>query len=256
MDIGSKYYIVLIGPKYPVNVGIIARTMLNFSFKKLVLISPEESVLKSSKLYAARGAEIVENQLVYSDLTEALRELKPAVSIGTSGKIAPKSLLRQYVSPREMVRLCRPLDGKVLLVFGREDIGLKKEELSQLDYVVHIPSSNEYSVLNLAVSASILMYEIFIDHTGGRVKGLRRPASREIIDRIYVEAEEIFNSLSLPEVKKNVVMRSLKNIIGRSAPSAKEAGSILWFFRKMRLRIGILKKESKDYVFKQSDSIS
>lgn len=241
MDIGSKYYIVLVGPKYPVNVGIIARTMLNFSFRKLVLINPGEKVLESSRLYAARGAEIVENQLVYKDLTEALQDLKPSVSIGTSGKIAPKSLLRQYVSPKEMVELCRPVEGKVFLVFGREDIGLKNEELSQLDYVVHIPSSSEYSVLNLAVSASILMYEIFVDHMGKRVRSLRRPASREIIERIYVEAENIFNSLDLPEAKKNSVMRSLRNIIGRSTPSAKEAGSILWFLRKTRLRIGMLK---------------
>ncbi|MBO3769638.1 MAG: TrmJ/YjtD family RNA methyltransferase [Thermoproteota archaeon] len=241
MDIGSKYYIVLVGPKYPVNVGIIARTMLNFSFRKLVLINPGEKVLGSSRLYAARGAEIVENQLVYRDLNEALKDLRPSVSIGTSGKIAPKSLLRQYVSPKEMVELCRPVEGRVFLVFGREDIGLKNEELSQLDYIVHIPSSSEYSVLNLAVSASILMYEIFIDHMGKRTKGLRRPASREIIERIYVEAENIFNGLSLPEARKNSVMRSLRNIIGRSTPSAKEAGSILWFLRKTRLRINMLK---------------
>lgn len=241
MDIGSKYYIVLVGPKYPINVGIIARTMLNFSFRKLVLINPGEKVLESSRLYAARGAEIIENKLVYKDLEEALQDLKPSVSIGTSGKIAPKSLLRQYVSPKEMVELCRPVEGKVFLIFGREDIGLKNEELSQLDYLVHIPSSSDYSVLNLAVSASILMYEIFVDHMGKKVRGLRRPASREIIERIYVEAENIFNSLNLPEVRKNSVMRSLRNIIGRSIPSAKEAGSILWFLRKTRLRIGMLK---------------
>lgn len=246
MDIGSKYYIVLVGPKYPINVGIIARTMLNFSFRKLVLISPGEKVLESSRLYAARGACVVEDPIVYNDLEEALCELKPSVSIGTSGRTACKSLLRQYVSPKEMVELCRPVEGRVLLVFGREDIGLKNEELSQLDYVVHIPSSSEYSVLNLAVSASILMYEIFIDHTGKRVKSMRKPASREVVERIYMEVDTIFNSLGLPEVKKNVVMRSLKNIIGRATPSAKEAGSILWFLRKTRLRIGMLKEGKQE----------
>jgi tRNA (cytidine32/uridine32-2'-O)-methyltransferase len=251
MDIGSKYYIVLVGPKYPVNVGIIARTMLNFSFRKLVLIGPEKNVLDSSKLYAAKGAAIIEGQLVYDDLKQALRELNPSVSIGTSGRLASKSLLRQYVSPREMVELCGHVEGRVLLVFGREDIGLKNEELSQLDYVVHIPSSSEYSVLNLAVSASILMYEIFMDHVGRRARGLRRPASREIVDRIYAEAETIFDSLVLPEVKRSVVMQSLRNIVGRSTPSAKEAGSLLWFLRKTRLRIEMLKRRVGDYVFKQ-----
>ncbi|MBO3842111.1 MAG: TrmJ/YjtD family RNA methyltransferase [Candidatus Brockarchaeota archaeon] len=241
MDIGEKYCIVLVGPKYPVNVGLVARTMMNFSFRRLVLVSPAKEVLESSRLYAAHGAAIIEKQLVYQDLSQALRELKPSVSIGTSGRKASKSVLRQYVSPREMVELCRPLEGRVFLVFGREDIGLKNEELSQLDYVVHIPASSKYSVMNLAVSASILMYEVYMG-SAANVKPLRRPASREIVDRIYVETQNIFSTLNLPEVKKNVVLRSLKNVIGRSAPSAKEAGSILWLLRKIRLGIEALKK--------------
>ncbi|MBO3808709.1 MAG: TrmJ/YjtD family RNA methyltransferase [Candidatus Brockarchaeota archaeon] len=241
MDIGEKYCIVLVGPKYPVNVGLVARTMMNFSFRRLVLVSPAKEVLESSRLYAAHGAAIIEKQLVYEDLSQALRELKPSVSIGTSGRKASKSVLRQYVSPREMVELCRPLEGRVFLVFGREDIGLKNEELSQLDYVVHIPASSKYSVMNLAVSASILMYEVYMG-SAANVKPLRRPASREIVDRIYVETQNIFSTLNLPEVKKNVVLRSLKNVIGRSAPSAKEAGSILWLLRKIRLGIEALKK--------------
>jgi TrmH family RNA methyltransferase len=241
MDIGNKYYVVIVGPKYPVNIGIVARTMMNFSFRKLVLVSPGKEVLESSKLYAAHGAEIIEKQIVYEDLSQALRELKPSISIGTSGRKASKSLLRQYVSPREMVELCRAVEGKVFLVFGREDIGLKNEELSQLDYVVHIPASSEYSVMNLAVSASILMYEVFTDSAIKR-KSLRRPASREITSRIYVETQNIFSTLNLPEVKKRVVIRSLQNVIGRSAPSAKEAGSILWFLRKTRLGIEIMKQ--------------
>ncbi|MBO3754819.1 MAG: TrmJ/YjtD family RNA methyltransferase [Candidatus Brockarchaeota archaeon] len=241
MDIGEKYCIVLVGPKYPVNVGLVARTMMNFSFRRLVLVSPAKEVLESSRLYAAHGAAIIEKQLVYQDLSQALRELKPSVSIGTSGRKASKSVLRQYVSPREMVELCRPLEGRVFLVFGREDIGLKNEELSQLDYVVHIPASSKYSVMNLAVSASILMYEVYMG-SAANVKPLRRPASREIVDRIYVETQNIFSTLNLPEVKKNVVLRSLKNVIGRSTPSAKEAGSILWLLRKIRLGIEALKK--------------
>jgi TrmH family RNA methyltransferase len=246
MRIGDKYYIVLVGPKYPVNVGIVARTMMNFSFRKLVLVCPAKDVLESSRLYAAHGAEIIEDKLVYEDLSQALRELKPSVSIGTSGRKASKSLLRQYVSPKEMVELCRPLEGRVFLVFGREDAGLKNEELSQLDYVVHIPASSEYSVMNLAVSASILMYEVFSDSARGRLENLRRPASREIVDRIFSESEEIFSILSFPEVKKNVVLRSLRNVIGRSAPSAREAGSLLWFLRKTRLRVEALRKKQEE----------
>ncbi|MEM2998587.1 MAG: hypothetical protein QW542_06540, partial [Thermoproteota archaeon] len=85
-------------------------------------------------------------------------------------------------------------------------------------------------------------YEVYMG-SAARVKSLRRPASREIIDRIYVETQNIFSALNLPEVKKNVVLRSLRNVIGRSAPSVKEAGSILWLLRKIRLGIDALKRD-------------
>jgi TrmH family RNA methyltransferase len=241
MDIESKYYIVLVGPKYPVNVGIIARSMANFSLRKLVLVDPRKEVLEHSKLYAAHGARIIENRMLYEDLSQALQELKPSITIGTSGRKPSKSPLRQYVSPKEMVELCGPVEGRVFLVFGREDIGLKNEELSQMDYIVHIPASSEYGVMNLAVSASILMYEVFMNYMGGRFKVLRRPASKEVMDRIFVEADRIFSALGLPEVRRKTVSRSLRNVMGRSAPSAKEAGSILWFLRKTRLGIEHLK---------------
>ncbi|MGQ9596810.1 MAG: RNA methyltransferase [Thermoproteota archaeon] len=237
LGIGERYYIVLVEPKFPVNIGIVARTMANFSFGKLVLISPRKEVLEASRLYAAHGTKIIENWLVYEDLSQASRKLNPSISIGTSGRKASKSLLRQYVSPKEMVELCKSIDGRIFLVFGREDIGLKNEELSQLDYIVHIPASNEYSVMNLAVSASILMYEIFMSLMEGGTRKLRRPASKDVVNKVYEEVEKIFSAASLPEVKRKTVVRSLKNIIGRSAPSVKEAGNILWFIRKTRLRI-------------------
>ncbi|MGQ9478484.1 MAG: RNA methyltransferase [Thermoproteota archaeon] len=237
MSIESKYYIVLVAPKFPVNVGLVTRTMANFSLRKLVLVSPSIDVLESSRIYAAHGASILENLLVYKSLYDAINEIKPSMSIGTSGRKASKSLLRQYVSPKEMVNLCSQVEGKVFIIFGREDIGLKNEELSLMDYVVHIPASSEYSVLNLAISASILMYELFTSYQGERLKMLRRPASKNIVNRIYDEIDRIFLTAGLPEVKKQAVIRSFKNILGRSSPSVKEAGSMLWFMRKTRLKI-------------------
>ena len=46
------------------------------------------------------------------------------------------------------------------LVFGREDSGLSNEELRLCHWHVHIPTSAEYSSLNLAAAVQILCYEL------------------------------------------------------------------------------------------------
>jgi len=49
MEIREKYRIILIGPKYPVNVGTIASIMMNFLFRKLVLVYYALKVFKKKQ---------------------------------------------------------------------------------------------------------------------------------------------------------------------------------------------------------------
>ena len=49
----------------------------------------------------------------------------------------------------------------VSILFGREDRGLTNEELQLANTHIEIPANPEYPVLNLAMSAQILCYEIF-----------------------------------------------------------------------------------------------
>ena len=46
------------------------------------------------------------------------------------------------------------------IVFGREDRGLKNEELHKCTYHVHIPANPDYSSLNLAAAVQVLCYEV------------------------------------------------------------------------------------------------
>ena len=46
-------------------------------------------------------------------------------------------------------------------MFGREDRGLTNEELQLANTHIEIPANPEYPVLNVAMSAQVLCYEIF-----------------------------------------------------------------------------------------------
>ena len=60
------------------------------------------------------------------------------------------------------------LNGKVAIVFGREDRGLTNEELGLCNFHVHIPSDPEYSSLNLSQAVQILAYEIRLSYLQDR----------------------------------------------------------------------------------------
>jgi tRNA C32,U32 (ribose-2'-O)-methylase TrmJ len=50
--------------------------------------------------------------------------------------------------------------GRVALLFGREDTGLTTEAIEQCRLLIRIPTRAEYPALNLAQSALVIMYEL------------------------------------------------------------------------------------------------
>lgn len=74
--------VVLVEPEGPVNIGMIARTMKNFGFSRLVLVNP--NLTEESYAYAAHAKDILENALIVESFEEALGLFDLAV--GTTGK--------------------------------------------------------------------------------------------------------------------------------------------------------------------------
>ena len=69
-----------------------------------------------------------------------------------------------FISPRAVARDIADISqkNKVALLFGPEDTGLANEELRLCHAVVTIPTSREFTSLNLSHAVMILCYEIFI----------------------------------------------------------------------------------------------
>ena len=52
-------------------------------------------------------------------------------------------------------------NSKTSIIFGREDRGLTNDELQKANKHILIPSSDEYPVLNIAMSVQVIAYEIY-----------------------------------------------------------------------------------------------
>ena len=71
----DKISIILVDTQLPENVGLVARSMYNFGFTNLKLVSPKLQRPSEKALAVAVDAKnIVENIKVYSSLREALSD--------------------------------------------------------------------------------------------------------------------------------------------------------------------------------------
>ena len=151
--------IVMVGTKFPENVGMAARACANMGCGHLTLAAPfwwdKE---KARPLATAKGEPLLEALQVAPSLTDALR---PSVlTIGTTARTGGwrQSLLTPEKAALEMAPLLHAGE-RVTIVFGPEDRGLNNEEIEQCQRLVCIPTAGTASSLNVAQAVLILTYE-------------------------------------------------------------------------------------------------
>lgn len=209
--------VVLVEPRYGGNVGSVARVAKNFGLRDVALVDPP--VLGGeARQFAAGAADVLANARVLNDLS--LLDDHDLV-VGTSGVRAEGDKNHNRVplhTPAELAGKLEGTSGDVALVFGREDTGLRNEELDRCDLFVSIPTSEEYPVMNLSHAVAVVLYEIR-DLEPGSVER----APRQVLDRVYSEAEDLVRSSPHPGHKKERSSDMLKGILGRADLTAREA---------------------------------
>ena len=146
--------VVLVRPKNPVNVGSIARVMAAFGIEKLIIVSDEKRFqeVTSAKKVASGGVHVLNNAIRVNSLKEV-----PGKKVGTISVFDNRRYGFKLVPITELPKI----SGRYYLVFGSESKGLSKEELELCDVVSTIPTNDKYGVLNLAISATLYIYEIY-----------------------------------------------------------------------------------------------
>ena len=140
--------IVLQKPRYPENIGSVARAMQNMGLNRLTVVAPMDFDLQRIlRLATHSAADIVKKALISDNLADALAACHFVV--GTTARMGrqrqmlqtPEKLAGQLVSISQ--------NNRVAVVFGPEDKGLSNEELRHCHALVNIPTA-EFSSINLA----------------------------------------------------------------------------------------------------------
>jgi len=201
-----KIKVIFVEPEYELNIGLSARLLSNFGIKKMHLVNPKCSLGFSAKMYAKHAKNLVENAAIYKNLKDATKDCE--LIIGTTGIINKyKEEGYKTISIRELKEKINK-NCKIALVFGRESIGLKIDEIKQCDLIVNIPTSPKYPILNITNSLAIFLYELSEIKTNTKIE-LAKKTERDYIKKLIsnkIEQRKLKNK----EKIKNVLFQFIE----------------------------------------------
>ena len=112
---------------------------------------PNEKVFATS----VGAKDIINSSEVYKNFEDSIKDVHCVIA--TSSRIRKKNY--KYLSMSELKKI--NFKKKVAIVFGPEASGLTNNELSYANYVIKLPTNNNFQSLNLSHCLILFCYEIF-----------------------------------------------------------------------------------------------
>ncbi len=158
LGILNNFRVVLCQTSHPGNIGSAARAMKTMGISSLYLVNPGSFPDAHATALSTGAANLLENAIVCTSLTEALTGCAFAIGLSARKRQLSHELLttRQAAGRAIEIAASQP----VALVFGTEMSGLSNAELDCCQMLAMIPANPEYSSLNLAAAVQVMCYEL------------------------------------------------------------------------------------------------
>ncbi len=233
----SNIVVVLFQPKDPINIGTTLRAMKNMGLRQLRIVEPAADDPRRIHISAPRSEEEIKAIQRFSTLTDALHDVQYTVGLTARSRKAEYTVMH----PREACPrlLEQAAEGKVALLFGREDFGLPNDALTLCQAYVTIPANPDYSSLNLAQAVLIMVYELFL---AGQQETIPLPeakrsfplAEHSQMEGMYQQIEDTLWGIEFIKTPNSRgVMRSLRNVFSRTELDEREVRIVRGIFHEV-----------------------
>jgi tRNA/rRNA methyltransferase len=219
----SNLTVVLVAPGGALNIGSVARAMANFGVDDLRLVAPQTDHLQdAARKMAVKATPILEQAKVYDDLLQALADCH--IAMGTTRRFG--KYRENLLHPDEAAGTLLPLldKGRAALVFGREDCGLKTEELDLCQRLITIPTSDLLPSMNLAQSVAVCLYEVAKVHGARPLAATgRKLATVSQLEEMFDHMRRSFREIGyLDPQNPEHILRAIRRFLGRAALEPRE----------------------------------
>lgn len=220
---------VLIEPAVPENIGAAARALKTMGFTDLRLVNPSNHLADEAKWLAHGSLDLLENATIYPDFQDAIKDLD--FLIGTTAK--NRSTKEDYYSPEEakdIVDKKKNILQKVGIVFGREQSGLKNEELKICDIASTVKLKNPYPSINLAQSVMLYAFVFSSFNINKPVEEIVKEKEERIFHELKANSTAILHDLNMDK-NPNLYHRIMERI---ATINEDDARLFLSFAKKLR----------------------
>ena len=130
------------------------------------------------------------------------------------------------------------MDSKISILFGREKSGLTTEELQRCHLHLKIPSSEEYSSLNLSHAVQIISYELrnmFLGSSKNLIKA-DVPKSTDKDDEFLLKhIDKVLLDLNFYDQNSSRQVKArIKRLLKKARPDKLEVGILRGFLSKIQ----------------------
>jgi len=226
--LSKNIHFILVRPQLGENIGAAARSLKNFNFENLRLVSPRDSWPNKSATYTAVEAkDVVHKAKVFQNIDQAVADLDYVFATTSRSRSVNKNII-DLSKAIKIIKKQSIHNKKTGIFFGPEASGLSNDDLINANYLVNIPTSNKFKSLNLSHAVTIFAFELFTASIKFEpiVKNLYRSddAKKKEVNAFLNFLISNLDKVGFlkPAEKKQQMIRSVKNIFHRSSLSTQE----------------------------------
>ncbi|RPG94645.1 MAG: TrmJ/YjtD family RNA methyltransferase [Candidatus Pelagibacter sp. TMED263] len=221
----NKFGFILIKPQLGENIGACARSLKNFGFSNLRIVSPKQSWPNNKAKATSVGAyDIIKKAKIYNTTHDAIGDFNMVISLSAR----KRDINKKHISINQFLKIIKSKkNANFGLMFGPEASGLSNDDLSLSNFVLQIPTSKKFRSLNLSHSLTLISYEIFKSINFSKfekdVKNIKI-SSKNKISSLVLHLKKLLEKKGffIPSEKKHSMLMNINNLIYRMEPNDKE----------------------------------
>src|ERR1700743_1596195 len=232
--------IILARPQLGENIGAAARAMANFGLSELRIVSPRSAwPNEKARVMAVGAAYILDDAKIFHDPKEALGDLNFVLASTARGRGYAKEVYTAEAGAK-LLREHAASGARCGILFGNERTGLENDEVSLANAIVTIPTSPDFSSINLGQAVLLTAYEWH--RSGDETPGyklehgpLAKPATRQEVFQLFehLEGELLENGFLFPPDKADTMIRSIRAMFTRVALTDQEVRTFRGIFKAL-----------------------
>lgn len=235
--------VILVRPQLGLNIGMVARAMLNCAVTELRIVAPRDGWPNDDAIASSSGATaLLDNAKLYNTTAEAVADLE--FVLATTAR--DRGMVKEFYTAEAAGKMIHQKNHgsktqKCGILFGPERTGLENDDVALANAILQIPLNPSFSSLNLAQAVLLVCYswlsadnvfskgEITV-HTGDSA-----PATKDEIENLMVRLETALDEgrfFRSPD-QRPTIMRNIRNFFFRSGATQQDIRTLHGVFANL-----------------------